>query len=187
VSLSRILVKLEEGADLEGVKADIEALDPDILGVDIAEEVIDNTSNNILLAGPRRVEELGVYFAALVSSVGIVLIVSTTLRTRLKELTVMAIRGFSSRQLAMTLLVESLGVTLFSIALGLGVGLVMLHGETRLFNAAITLMLERRVVFPPLAQLTLIVVVALLVVSTIIPILFMVRNVSENPMWRTQE
>ena len=187
VSLSRILVKLEEGADLEGVKADIEALDPDILGVDIAEEVIDNTSNNILLAGPRRVEELGVYFAALVSSVGIVLIVSTTLRTRLKELTVMAIRGFSSRQLAMTLLVESLGVTLFSIALGLGVGLVMLHGETRLFNAAITLMLERRVVFPPLAQLTLIVVVALLVISTIIPILFMVRNVSENPMWRTQE
>jgi hypothetical protein len=31
------------------------------------------------------------------------------------------------------------------------------------------------------------VVVALLVISTIIPILFMVRNVSENPMWRTQE
>ena len=187
VSLSRILVKLEEGADLPRVKADIEALDPDIQGVDIAEDIVENTSKNILLAGPRKVEELGVYFAALVSSVGIVIIVSTTLRIRLKELTVMAIRGFSSRQLAVTLLVESLGMTLFSMALGLGVGLVTLHGEARLFNAAVTLMLERRVVFPPSAQLTLLVVVALLIISTIIPILFVVKKVSENPTWRTHE
>ena len=187
VSQARILVKLEEGADPSRVKADIEALDSDIQGVDIAEEIVENASNNILLAGPRRVEELGVYFAALVSSAGILLVVSTTLRTRLKELTVMAIRGFSSRQLALALLVESLGVTLFSMALGLGVGLIMLHGETRMFNAALTVMLERRVVFPPSAQLTLLAVVALLIVSTIIPILLMVRSVSENPTWRTQE
>jgi hypothetical protein len=187
VSLSRILVKLDEDADLTSVKNTIQAIDPDILGVDITEEIIETTSNNIFLAGPRRVEELGVYFAALVSSAGIVLIVSTTLRSRLKELTVMAIRGFSGGQLAVTLLVESLGTTLLSIGLGLVVGLVMLRGETQIFNAAISLMLEKRVVFPISAQLTLVVVVVLLILSTVIPILFMVRRVSENPTWRTQE
>jgi hypothetical protein len=187
ISQSRILVKLEEGVDFSTVRASIEALDPGVQGVDIAEEIIRSTTGNVFLAGPRRVEELGVYFAALVSSAGIVLIVSTALRSRLKELTVMAIRGFSSRQLAVTLLVEKLGMTLFSIALGLGVGLVMLRGETEIFNAAINLMLEKRVVFPPATQLTLIVVVALLVVSTIIPIILIVRHVSENPIWRTQE
>jgi hypothetical protein len=187
VSLQRILIKLDENADLYSVKNAIETLDPDIQGVDITEEIIKSTTNNIFLLGPRRVEELGVYFAALVSSVGIILIVFTTLRSRLKELTIMAIRGLSARQLTVTLLIENIGTTLLSICLGLVVGLVMLQGETEIFNTAISLMIEKRVYFPASAQLTLVIVIILFILSTIIPILFMVRHISENPTWRTQE
>jgi ABC-type antimicrobial peptide transport system permease subunit len=187
LGISRILVKLKEEANKETIKAEIEALDPVIQGVDVTETIISSALNNIFLAGPRRIQELGVYFAAIVSSVGIVLIVSTAMRSRLKELTVMAIRGFSNRQLTVTLLIENLGMTLFSILLGLGVGLMMLRGETEIFNASLNFAIEKRIVFPPSAQLTLLAVTGLLIASTIVPILVMVRQVSEKPLWRIQE
>jgi hypothetical protein len=47
----------------------------------------------------------------------------------------MTIRVFSDGQFAAILLVENMGMTLFSIALGLGVCLVMLRGENVVYNA----------------------------------------------------
>lgn len=185
--LSRILVKFEEGADVEGFGDEVRALDPNIEGVDVAETLVRRASENVFLAGPKRVEELGVYFATLVSSLGVVLIISTALRSRLKELTVMAIRGFSDGQLAATLLVENMGMTLFSIALGLGVGLVMLRGENVVYNAVYSSVLMRRIVFPSSALVALATVVGLLVLSTVVPILLAVRHASRSPVWRIEE
>jgi hypothetical protein len=187
LGISRILVSLQEGIDERRLEREIEALDPLIQGVDVADTVVASSSGNIFLAGARRIEELGVYFAALVSSVGIFLVVTTAMRSRLKELTVMAIRGFSNWQLTLTLLVENLGMTLVSIVLGIGVGLIMLHGETEIFNSALSASIQRKIVFSPSAQLSLLVVLGLLIVSTIAPILLTVRHVSENPTWRIQE
>ena len=185
--LSRILVKFEEGADAEGFEDEVKALDPNVEGVDVAETIVRRASENVFLAGPKRVEELGVYFATLVSSLGVVLVVSTALRSRFKELTVMAIRGFSDRQLAATLLVENMGMTLFSIALGLGVGLVMLRGENVVYNTVYSSVLLRRLVFPPSALVALVTVVGLLVLSTVAPILLAVRHASRSPVWRMEE
>lgn len=187
LDLSRILVKFEEGADITGFKESVEALDPDVEGVDIAEAIIKGSSKNVFITGPGRVQKLGVYFAALVSSLGVAMVVSTALRSRWKELTVMAIRGYSIGQLRSALFIESLGLTLFSIALGVGVGIVMLHGETVVFNAVHSAVLQRRVVFPPSAQMTLAFVVGLLVLSTVAPILLAVRRVSNNLIWRIME
>lgn len=187
IDSSRVLVKLEEGADPARIKAEIEALDPDVEGVEIADEIVRAAVSNPFLASARQVEELGVSFAALISSLGIVLIVSTALASRRKELTVMAIRGFSSRQLAVILLVENLGMTLFSIVIGFTVSLVMLSGQTELVNSTLPYFIQRRVVFPISAQLKLAAVIGILFASTIIPILLSVGRISNNPLWRTHE
>ena len=177
---------LTRARDVEGFGDEVRALDPNVEGVDIAETIVRRASENVFLAGPKRVEELGVYFATLVSSLGVVLVVSKAFRSRSKELTVMTIRGFSDGQLAATLLVENMGMTLFSIALGLGVGLVMLRGENVVYNAVYSVLL-RRLVFPPSALVALATVVGLLVLSTVAPILLAVRHASRNPVWRIEE
>ncbi|MFQ6052682.1 MAG: FtsX-like permease family protein [Candidatus Bathyarchaeia archaeon] len=187
ITQRRILVRLEEGADAEAVEEAVLALDPDVERVDVAEAHLRRALTNVYLVGPRRVEELGVYLAALVSSVGVALIVSTALRVRWKELTIMAIRGFSAGQLAATLLVENIGMTAFAIALGFAVGLISLRGETEIFNAAASAALERRVVLPPSTLLSLAVVAGLVIVSTVVPILLAARRVSNNPIWRIEE
>lgn len=183
-SLTRILVKLEGGADASGLEERVRALDPNVEGVDVAEALVEGATANIFLAGPRRVEEMGVYFAALVSSMGVIVVIWTTLMSRSKEITVMAIRGFSARQLSAALVVENLGTILFSVALGLGVGMVMLRGENVVYNATYSSVLMRRIVFPPLAQSTLAAVVGMLILSTIVPILLSVRHASQKPTWR---
>ncbi len=71
--------------------------------------------------------------------------------------------------------------------LGSAVGFISLRGEIEVFNAAVMAALERRVVFPPSAQLSLAAVMGLLLVSTVVPILVAVRRVSNNPMWRIEE
>lgn len=187
ITQRRILVHFEDGADIESFTEAVLDLDPDVESVDVTEVDLRRALTNVYLAGPRRVEELGVYLAALVSSVGVALVVSTALRVRRKELTILAIRGFSMGQLATTLLVENIGMAAFATALGFVVGFISLRGETEIFNAAVSGALGRRVVLPPSAQLSLAIVVGLLVVSTVVPILVMARRVSNNPMWRIEE
>jgi ABC-type antimicrobial peptide transport system permease subunit len=180
LELSRILVAFEEGTDIIRFKESVEALQTDVEGVDIAETIIQQSLNNIFITGPGRVQKLGVYFAALVSSLGVALVVSTALSNRWKELTVMAIRGYSNSQLRSALFLESMGLTLFSIILGLGVGIIMLHGEIVVFNAIHSAVLQRRIAFPPSAQMTLVIIMGLLVLSTVTPIILAIRRVYDN-------
>ncbi len=187
LELSHILVKFEEGADINGFKESVEALHQDVEGVDIAEAIVQGSLNNIFITGPGRVQKLGVYFAALVSSLGVAMVVSTALSIRWKELTVMAIRGYSNGQLRSALFIESIGLTLFSIVLGLGVGIIMLHGETVVYNAVHSAVLQRRIAFPPSAQVTLVIIMVLLVISTVTPIILAVRRVYDNLTWMVQE
>lgn len=187
LGLTRILVRFEDSPDLTGMKERLEDLHPDIEGVDIANNLIEKSSTNIFLVGPRRVGELGVYFAALVSSFGVAIVVWTTMRSRWKEITVMAIRGFSNAQLAITLLTENLGMILFSVTIGVGVGFVMMKGETEVYNASVPSVLPRHTVFPQWAQVTMLGVIGLLVLSSVIPILLAVRRASNNPTWRIKE
>jgi ABC-type antimicrobial peptide transport system permease subunit len=184
---SRILLKLDENADYTKIKTEIESIDPDVEGVEIAAEIAHLALNNPFLASARQIEELGAYFAALVSSLGIVLIVSTALASRRKELTIMAIRGFSRRQLLFALIIENLGGIFFALIIGFIISIVMFSGQTELINEAIPFFIERRIVFPISAQIKLITVTSLLIASTILPILYSVKTISDNPLWRTQE
>jgi ABC-type antimicrobial peptide transport system permease subunit len=183
----RIIVDLEEGADLASFKEAVEALSTDVERVDVTALLAERSLSNIYLAGPRRVEELGAYFAGLIASLGVALIVSTVVRSRGKELTIMAIRGYSPGQLGASLIFETVGMELLAILLGVSVGYVSLRGQTQLFNQLISTSIQRRLVFPLSAQVNLLIIVGLLLLATLLPILVAVRRISGSPDLKLEE
>jgi ABC-type antimicrobial peptide transport system permease subunit len=183
----RLVVDLAEGVDLEAFKAQAVAIDRDVERVDVTELEMDRALNNIYLAGPRRIEELGAYMAGLVASLGVALIVSTLVRSRAKELTIMSIRGYSQSQMVLSLLFENLGMDLLAIALGCAVGYVSLKGQVQLFNQMVAVAVERRIMFPWSALASLSVIVGLLLVATVAPVLVAVRRITVSPDLRLEE
>lgn len=183
----RILARLREDVEPDKFINSIRSLDPCIEGVDIAELKLREASSNIFLTGSRRIEEIGVYIASVISSVGVALVTSTGLRSRWKEIVVMAIRGFSRRQLASILAVEYLSSTLLAILIGSAVGYILLRGEIEMFNSISQASIERRMVFPPGAQLSLLAVLAVILLSVVIPILLAARRASLRPIWTLEE
>jgi ABC-type antimicrobial peptide transport system permease subunit len=183
----RIVVDLADDADLEGFKRKVEALSVYVEKVDVTNLKMDMKINNIRLAGPRRMEELGVFFASLLASLGVALITSTVVRSRNKELTIMAIRGLSPGQLSMSLILETVGMDVFAIALGTAVGYVTLRGQVELSNRLLATGFGRSVVFTFSSQLNLLAVVGLLLLATVAPILVMVRRISASPDLKQDE
>jgi len=183
----RLVVELDEGVDLEAFKAQAVAIDRDVERVDVTELEMEKALNNIYLAGPRRIEELGAYFAGLVASLGVALIVSTLVRSRAKELTIMSIRGYGQSQMALSLLFENLGMDLLAMALGGAVGYVSLKGQVQLFNSMVAVAVERRIMFPWSALASLAAIAGLLLLATVAPILVAVRRISVSPDLRLEE
>ena len=187
IQQKRILVKLEDSVDPETFKQQVEILDKDVQKVEVTVLTMKTALNNILVAGPKKVNILGAYFAGLVASLGILLLTSTMIRTRIKELTIMSIRGFSSGQMAKSLLVESLGMDLFAVILGSIVGLASLAGIVNILNQFVGFNFEHRVVFPLNAQIQLGIIFVLLAISTIIPIIISVNRISRKPNLKLED
>ena len=183
----RIIVNLDDNVDVPTVKAALEAVDGDVQRVDIASINLANAVDNIIMAGPKQIQVLGTYFAGLVASVGIVLIISTMIRSRMKELTIMSIRGYSPSQLAITLLVEHLGMDIFAILLGGGVGVFTLYGVVNLLNSALGFIFSYRVVFPTHVFVQMGAIIGLIIVSTIVPIVVAVNRISAEPDLKLEE
>ena len=183
----RIIVNLEPGVNFDVVKAALEDVDPDVQRVDIAAVNLENALDNLLLSGPKQIQVLGTYFAGLVASIGIVLIISTMIRSRIKELTIMSIRGYSPNQMAITLLTENLGMDIFAIALGLFVGVFTLYGTVNLLNNTLAFIFSYRVVFPATVIIQLAVIVGLIILSTIVPIVVAVNRISAEPDLKLEE
>jgi len=183
----RIIVNLEPGVDFDSVKAALGAVDPDVQRVDIAAVNLENALDNLLLSGPKQIQVLGTYFAGLVASIGIVLIISTMIRSRIKELTIMSIRGYSPNQMAITLLTENLGMDIFAIALGLFVGIFTLYGIVNLLNNTLVFIFSYKVVFPPSVIIQLAVIIGLIILSTIVPIVVAVNRISAEPDLKLEE
>jgi hypothetical protein len=187
IDARRILVNLDDHVDLQAFRERVEDLSTDVERVDVTALQVKKSLSNIYLAGPRRVEELGSYFAGLVASLGVALIVSTVIRSRGKELTIMAIRGYSPGQLSMSLIFEHIGMEMLAILLGVSVGIVSLRGQTELFNQVLSAGIERRMVFPVSAQINLLAIVGLLLLATLLPIILAVRRISDSPDLKLEE
>ncbi len=183
----RILVKLNQGADTDQLTTDVKALSKNVMRIDIAKEQVNQAVNAVTVAGPRRIEELGVVFASLVAALGIYLIVTTQLQSRRRELSLMVIRGFSPKQLIISLLVENLGMTAFAVITGIGIGWLNLVGVREVFNQLVTYAVERQIIFTSTSILSIFGVVALMVIATSVPILITVKKISENPIMESEE
>jgi len=183
----RIVVNLEPGVDVDAIKSVLEDVDPDVQRVDIAEINQRYALDNIILSGPKQIQVLGTYFAGLVASIGIVLIITTMIRSRMKELTIMVIRGYSSRQLMVTMLTEHLGMDIFAIVLGSAVGVISLYGIVNLLNNTLGFIFSYRVVFPPTVLVKLGAIIGLIILSTIVPIVVAVNRISAEPDLRLEE
>ena len=181
VSGIRIPIKLSPGADTQAIATQIQALSPNVQRVDITSQIVAEQQASPLLGGSQQVNQLGVIFASAVSSVGMALIVYTLLRSRSKELNLMSIRGYSARQLAISLIVENVGLATLATVLGIGSGVVSLMGEVQLLNKYIATYTAWRFVFPLMAQLQLALLYLIIVAATVAPIIIVVRRITNEP------
>ncbi len=187
ISKRRVVANLDEDVNAEAIKTALENVHEDIQRVDIAAINLEHAVNNIILAGPKQIQILGTFFAGLVASVGVVLIISTMIRSRIKELTIMTIRGYSPRQLSITLLTEHLGMDIFAILLGGGIGLITLYGVINLLNSSLGFIFAYRVVYPTRLFIQMGSIIALIIASTIIPIVVSVNRIAAEPNLKLEE
>ena len=183
----RIILKLSDDADVSTLKTSMETIDTDVQRVDMMQLNLRAALTNVLLAGPKQIQTLGAYFAGLVASLGILLVTITVITSRNKELTIMAIRGFSRRQIVAGLLVESLGMDLFAVIIGLFVGVASIIGIVDLLNQTLPFIFSHRVIFPLNSQVQLGGIIILLLVSTVAPVLVAARRITENPDLKLEE
>jgi hypothetical protein len=178
---TKILFKLNDGANGTEVAEAIRNLDLEIYGVQSFDEELSRTQaatdpytyNNLLVLDLQR---LGLIFVVLAASVGTALISVVSIRERSREATLMSVKGLSYRQLVWMFLSENLAVVVFSVVLGLVVGLIIVYGNVTSTSGFISSLVQRRVVFPNDALVAIGSYVSLIFASTILPIIVMSRQ-----------
>jgi ABC-type lipoprotein release transport system permease subunit len=179
---SKILLKLNDGANGTNVAETIRNLGLEIYGVQSFDEELSKmqasanslTYNNTLVLDVQR---LGLIFVVLAASVGTALISIVSMRERSREATLMSVKGLSYRQLVWMFLSENLAVVTSAVISGLIVGLIIVYGNVA--SASTPLLQElvkRRVVFPNDALITIGTFVSLIFASAILPIIVMSRR-----------
>jgi ABC-type antimicrobial peptide transport system permease subunit len=186
VTRARILVRFEPGADTMAFEESVAGMGDNIEAIYTVAEVLESYTSNIFVQGPRQVQQLGIIFSTLVSSIGVILVVSTTLMERRKEITLMVIRGFSVKQLIQMLLIENFGIVSFSMLLGAVVGYINVVGEVAITNASGGLILSR-IVFPPSSLVFIGAIMVSIILSVVIPIIVSSRQSGAKPQWRLIE
>jgi ABC-type antimicrobial peptide transport system permease subunit len=123
------------------------------------------------------IQRLGTFFAILAASVGTALVSAVSMKERGREATIMSVRGLSYKQLLIMFLTENLALVTFSVILGLFVGFITLYGNISSNNSFLSdVLILRRLVFTVDSVLTLVSCLALILGSTILPIVIMSRR-----------
>jgi ABC-type antimicrobial peptide transport system permease subunit len=174
-----VLLKLNEGINGTSVAKNIRNLGLEIYGVVSLDEelrsALENpTSDNSLQI--LDVQRLGLLFAVLAASAGIALISIISMRERNREATLMSVRGLSYRQLVWMFLTENLAIVVFSIVLGVIVGLIAGYGSVATSSSPISELVRRQFVFNYNSLVTVGSCIALIFASTILPVIVMSRQ-----------
>jgi len=173
---AKILLKLRSGVDGKNVAQNIRNLDLNVSYVDSFAEKWEEAQTNVMVIGMLDVQRLGIIFAVLAASVGTALVSTVSMKERSREATIMSVKGLSYKQLIMMFLTENLALIVFSITLGFVVGLIVVYGYISSVNASIVSLVQHRLVFPLDTTLMLFSCIALIFISTILPILIMSRK-----------
>jgi len=135
------------------------------------------TQSNVYTVGLLDIQRLGTFFAILAASVGTALVSVVSMKERGREATIMSVRGLSYKQLLIMFLTENLALVMFSVILGLFVGFITLYGNISSNNSFLSnALILRRLVFTADSALTLVSCLALILCSTILPIVIMSRR-----------
>ncbi|HZD12204.1 MAG TPA: hypothetical protein VE177_01630, partial [Candidatus Binatus sp.] len=135
-----------------------------------------------IFSGLLNVLRLGVVFAAAVAGIGVAAVTYTGFKEREKETTMVAVRGFSYRQLLGLLVTEVLPLVVFALILAGIVGLITVRGDTLALDQIssgqdfYSLLVRRRIVFPMTEQLILGTIIGLLLGGVFLPALLSARK-----------
>ena len=170
---TRILLKLKPGESGTEVAENIRSLGLNTSRVDSFAEEYARSQSDVFTVGSLDAQRLGIVFAVLAASVGTALVSVVSMRERSREATIMSVKGLSYKQLVIMFLTENLAVVTFAVVLGIFVGFVAAYGNISATNSfmASTAIIKHRFIFQVDAILMLISCVALIFVSTILPIL----------------
>ena len=173
---ARILLKLKSGVNGKNAAENIRNLDLNVSYVDSFAEEWEEAQTDVMVIGMLDVQRLGIIFAVLAASVGTALVSTVSMKERSREATIMSVKGLSYKQLIIMFLTENLALVVFSITLGFVVGLIVVYGNISAANASISFLVQRRLVFPLDTTLMLVSCIALIFISTILPIIIMSRK-----------
>jgi predicted lysophospholipase L1 biosynthesis ABC-type transport system permease subunit len=172
-----VLVKLEPWTDGKAVASEIRKLASVSYVRSVAEE-LENYQSNLLLSGSLNIQRIGVLFSIMAAAVAVGLATIVSLQERKREASIMSARGLSFKQLATMLFAENLAVVIFSVVLGIVVGLIVVHGNIAASNATLVSysLVTHKMVFPPDAIILLATCLTLIFASTIIPTLILTKR-----------
>ena len=174
---AKILLKLEGGADGKLIADSIRNIENlNIYSVESFAEGWEKAQTNVIQMSMLDVQRLGIVFAVLAASVGTALISIVSMWERSREATIMSVKGLSYKQLVIMFLTENLALVIFSVILGVFVGFVIVYGNISAYNATISEIVKRRLVFPLDSTLMLTSCLTLIFAATILPILIMSRR-----------
>jgi ABC-type lipoprotein release transport system permease subunit len=174
---AKILLKLGGGADGKLVSENIRNIkNLNTYSVESFAEEWEKAQTNVIQMGTLDVQRLGIVFAVLAASVGTALISIVSMMERSREATIMSVKGLSYKQLVIMFLTENLALVIFSMILGVFVGFVIVYGNISAYNATISEIVKRRLVFPLDSTLMLTSCLTLIFAATILPILIMSRR-----------
>jgi FtsX-like permease family protein len=175
---SFVLARVSPGTNLTQVGKSVQ-LDYPSLTVTTPQFSVGGVSG-IISVGGQNVLRLGTAFAGLASSIGVGTVAYTGYREREKEITMVAVRGLSYRQLLGLLVTEFLPLVIFSLILGTAVGLVVTWGDAQGQNSLnqgyLAILAARRIVFPDWALLNILGIIALLFGGVFLPAIFAARK-----------
>ena len=180
-SSSRILLKLNSGANGTQVAEIIRDIgEPNISYVQSFAEQWKQSQSDVIKMGSLDIQRLGIVFAILAASVGTALVSTVSMRERSREAAMMSVKGLSYKQLLTMFLTENVALVVFSLVLGAIVGIITLNGNISALDTMTTGLVRHRLVFPPDTVLMLTFCAGLILASTILPILIIVRNYVTN-------
>jgi ABC-type antimicrobial peptide transport system permease subunit len=125
--------------------------------------------------GSQNVQNIGIALAFVGASLEIGVVVSITILERRKELTILSVRGMSSRQISSILLIEILSIVGFALALGVLVGLIMILGTVNSTSHSGQLVTQR-LSFPLGTVMLILGMVTLVLMAVVIPIVIAARR-----------
>ena len=173
---AKILLKLKSDAAGKNVAENIRNFSLNVSYVKSFAEEWEEAQSDVMTIGMLDVQRLGIVFAVLAASVGTALVSAVSMKERSREAAIMSVKGLSYKHLVIVFLTENFALVSFSVILGVIVGLIVVHGNICAKNSSILSIIQRRLVFPLDVTLLLASCIALIFISTILPIIIMLRR-----------